>query len=183
MKATQSTVETWLPVVGYEGVYEVSDLGRVRSLPRLDSLGRRVPGRVLKPSTSGGRDYPHINLCMAGECRSERIHVLVAAAFLGPKPRTGGRIEVCHANNDKCDARASNLRWDTQSANAVQTVTDGINQRRNQTHCLNGHEYTPENVRWYVNPRSGRPNRACITCKLATWRAAVARSRARRRAA
>ncbi len=48
-------METWKPVLGYSGLYEASDHGRVRGLPRKDTAGRRVNGKTLKPGTNGGR--------------------------------------------------------------------------------------------------------------------------------
>ena len=90
-----STRETWLPIPGYEGFYEVSDHGRVRSLDhvKIDAMGRRRPfiGKVLSPALTQG--YPMVTLKVAGKNRSWRVHRLVAMAFL-PPPQPG-QTDVC----------------------------------------------------------------------------------------
>lgn len=102
--------EQWKPVVGYEGLYEVSNLGRVKSLAR-EVVGHggstyRIMDRILKPA--GGR-YPQVALCKGGTSKSYRIHTLVVEAFIGPRP-TGGDYTVDHVNKDKKDNRVENLR-------------------------------------------------------------------------
>jgi len=117
--------ETWLPVVGYEGLYEVSDLGRVRSLPKVTSRGGRMaapvvrmPGKVLKPVPTKKGGYLTIRLYPLnggkGTSRSYRIHRLVLAAFVGPCPPG---LEGCHYDGDPKNNALTNLRWDTYEAN------------------------------------------------------------------
>lgn len=104
--------ERWLPAVGWEGLYEVSGLGRVRSLPRLGTYGK-----ILKPQ--GGarhrRRYLTVGLTRDGKTSSVSVHVLVARAFLGPVP-TG--LEVCHGPGGSLDNRAANLSYGTHAKNA-----------------------------------------------------------------
>lgn len=107
--------EEWRAVVGYEGLYEVSSLGRVRSLDRTvpysGGTPRRVKGREIRcePNANG---YPRVSL--SGR-KFKLIHVLVAEAFLGPKPEL---CEVRHLNGNRADPRLSNLAYGTQSENA-----------------------------------------------------------------
>ena len=121
--------EEWRPVVGFEGLYEVSDLGRVRSLDRcvprktkrsgMTTSWRK--GRVLRP---GARKdgYQNINIYLDGEVRSTTLHTLVAEAFCGPRP-TGHH--ACHYDGDKSNCAASNLRWGTPVENHQDKVRHG----------------------------------------------------------
>lgn len=117
--------EQWRPVTGYEGHYEVSDLGRVRSLDRQgfrsDGRPRRDKGRVLKtpPDRYG---YPVVNLSLAGRVKMHRVHQLTARAFLGD-PEPG--YEVCHEDADRSNGKLSNLRWGTRSDNMYDRVRHG----------------------------------------------------------
>jgi hypothetical protein len=117
--------ERWLPVVGYEGFYEVSDLGRVRSVNRvfIRSDGRKQGrrGRVLVPSLTGSkRTYPSVGLRL-GHRRA--IHALVCEAFHGPRPTP--THEVAHWDGDPSNNRAGNLRWATQSENQQDSIRHG----------------------------------------------------------
>ncbi len=115
----QESLERWLPVVGYEGLYEVSSHGRVRSLDRLDSAGRRVKGCILRPH-SDKNGYQVVALCN-GRRNDRKIHQLVAAAFLGPCPE--GMI-VLHGENG-LDNSPSNLSYGTRSQNSQDMKRDG----------------------------------------------------------
>ena len=113
--------ENWKPVVGYEGRYEVSDLGHVRSLDRKIIVFRendtayvkRICGRLLRPGR-GANGYPTVALGRGNTCP---VHVLVARAFLGPCPN---RMEVLHADDDTQNAALSNLSYGTHSQNIKQ---------------------------------------------------------------
>lgn len=113
--------ETWLPVVGYEGLYEVSDLGRVRSLDRVvrqrnrwgTEVDRAYPGRVLSPSADSS-GYLQVTFSRDGIQYRPLVHHLVLAAF-GP-PRPEGYI-ADHADGDRRNNRVDNLRWATWSDN------------------------------------------------------------------
>lgn len=101
--------ERWLPVVGYEGLYEVSDLGRVRSLPR---NGTR--GGILTCSTIAGHPYLRVGLTRNRVVQSPKVHILVARAFLGLPPPGH---EVCHGPGGALDNRLVNLSYGTHSKN------------------------------------------------------------------
>lgn len=130
-----SVVENWKPVVGYEGLYEVSDAGRVRSLDRMVTFAvseyersrgyvRTVPvkGRFLRQWMQGR--YPVVALSDQPHRKSRyfAVHILVATAFHGLCPE---HKECCHANDNPLDNRASNLRWDTRSANIRDRLKNG----------------------------------------------------------
>jgi hypothetical protein len=76
----------WRPVPGYEGLYEVSDQGQVRSLPRTSSTGRPVRECILSTDTAS-TGQPKVKLYRDGESRTYRVHLLVAEAFQSPPAR------------------------------------------------------------------------------------------------
>jgi len=128
--------EVWHPVVGWEGVYEVSNQGGVRSVtrtiknPRGSGL-RRLRGRPLALAFSS-KGYLMVHLCRNGTRTAKSVHVLVAEAFIGP--RSLGP-QVMHANAVKTDNRVSNLRYGTQSDNEKDKYAVGTSCRgtRNRT--------------------------------------------------
>ena len=149
--------ERWLPVVGYEGLYEVSDLGSVRSLDRVDSYGHHRKTRVLKPIPNGSGHY-QVRLYRNGKSESyPYVHRLVLETFVGPCPKG---MFSCHWNDDPSDNRLENLRWDTEKANQADKLRNGHNTNANKTHCKNGHEYTDENT--YIRPDGNRDCRECV---------------------
>jgi len=110
--------EVWRSVPEYEGLYEVSDLGRVRSLDRtrLDKHGRAftLRGVLKKAPLRKGSLYRMVVLSRDGKPKAKLVHRLVLSAFVGPCP---DGMEGCHNNGDPGDNTLSNLRWDTRSAN------------------------------------------------------------------
>lgn len=120
--------ERWKAVVGFEGYYEVSDQGRVRSLDRIDGQGRNWPGRMMKPQKHGPAKgvYLHASLCVEGQKTYPLIHRLVLEAFKGPCPADH---ESAHANGQHADNRFSNLEWKTSKHNAADRVVHGTSGR------------------------------------------------------
>ena len=150
------TPERWLPVDGYEGFYEVSSLGRVRSVPRRVSNGMRG-GRILRTAT-GRHGHLHLGLSRENRVRTFTVHVLVARAFLGPRP---AGMEIRHLDGDAGNNVPENLRYGTHGENEADKVRHGTHRNGRKTHCPQGHEYTPENT--YLYPSGGRGCRACTT--------------------
>ena len=150
--------EEWKPIPGYEGSYEVSDIGRVRSLNRLDSRGRRRDGRLMK-QTAAKSGHRFVSLCIDGVRRRWGVHTLVLEAFVGPRPTLH---DSCHWNDDPTDNRLANLRWGTRSENRLDCVRNGTHNMAAKTHCPQGHAYAPGNT--YVYPNGSR---ACNECRRA----------------
>lgn len=156
--------ERWLPVVGFEGLYEVSDLGRVRSLGRVDALGRSYPPLILAQEVkTNGRH--RVKLCDAGRQERRQVHRLVLEAFVGQCP---DGLEACHWNDDPHDNRLSNLRWDTKGANSRDAVRNGTHGMARKSNCPSGHPYDLTNT--YVRP--GSNHRQCRQCTRDQQRAA-----------
>ena len=114
--------EEWRPIVGFEGYYDVFDLGRVRSLRfRSRSVDRPLP--VPRLRTLALREgYPFVVLCRPGQRRRASVHHLVLEAFVGPCPPGH---ETGHLNHDRQDNRLTNLAWITRLENHGQSVRDG----------------------------------------------------------
>ena len=126
------TEERWLPVVGFEGQYEVSDQGRVRSLPHLvrvvargTEAKRLSPGRMLRP---GKMNRGHLGVVI-GRGNTKQVHQLVMEAFVGPRPskkELGGTVDILHLNGNPADNRLVNLRYGTRAENIRQDYERGV---------------------------------------------------------
>lgn len=156
--------EEWRPVVGYEGLYEVSSHGRVRGLPRVGLNGRALPLRTLTPITHP-KGYVHYDLRREGSSSRVLAHRVVCHAFHGGAP-TPDHTDVCHINEVKSDNRAENLRWGTRRENIRQYAASGRyrNQNTEKTNCNHGHPLSGDNLRVWKNPRRGTTHRICKTC-------------------
>lgn len=112
-------VEEWRACPGFEGWYEVSELGRVR---RIRKAGGAATGRVLRPC-SGATGYLQVGLSVRRKYTTRMVHVLVARAFLGPAPV--GK-EVNHKDGDKRNPALSNLEYVTRSENIRHSYALGL---------------------------------------------------------
>lgn len=115
--------ERWLPVVGWEGLYEVSDLGKIRSLPRVGVRIRRIySGVPVKPQTAPN-GYLTVYLNGVGRARKRAyLHRIVLEAFVGPAP---DEHECAHNDGDKRNCRLSNLVWKTRLENVADKFLHG----------------------------------------------------------
>ena len=117
--ATRMEKEIWKDIPGYEGLYQVSSLGRVRSLDRVVPHGRfgefKLKGRVLKPSPDLN-GYLKLNLYKDGMTKTIEVHKLIAIAFLNHEP-CGNKIVVDHIDNNKTNNRLDNLQLITHREN------------------------------------------------------------------
>lgn len=105
--------EVWKDILGFEGYYQVSNLGKVRSLDRVvekkDGTSQLYKGRMMRPQYAGAkREYLHICLSMGATRIGVFVHQLVALAFLG-EPKDGWHVH--HINGKEDDNRASNLMY------------------------------------------------------------------------
>ena len=112
--------EIWKPVVGYQGIYEVSSMGRIRSLDRVQVYNgrwgktrRKLKGCNMRPRTSSN-GYKNITLVDIGRSYTDAVHRLVALAFI---PNPLGLPLVDHIDDDKSNNEVSNLQWTTYAGN------------------------------------------------------------------
>jgi len=134
--------EEWRPLARFDGVYEVSDLGRVRRAK--PGKGTHV-GKILRP---GVVLYPMVGLSIGGVVTSECVHVLVLEAFVGPRPGPSHKVTCNHKNGIKTDDRLANLEWVTHQENLHHAFETGLIDAEKQ------HARTP---------RGERNNRAKLT--------------------
>ena len=126
-------MEEWRSIPGYEGLYEVSNLGRVRSVERCDRFNRKIVSKILKPNYVSG--YLRVGMYKNKTFKYYLIHRLVAQAFL---PNPDNLPEVNHKDEDKSNNRVDNLEWCDRSYNMNYGT---VQQRRIQTNINNG-KYT-----------------------------------------
>lgn len=133
-KQVGSDMEVWKDVIGYEGLYQVSNLGRVKSLARRCKTWngeRGVPEKIL----IGGLDtdgYKQVTLCNEGHKTTWKVHRLVCLAFL---PNPENKPSINHKNAIKTDNKLENLEWSTVKENTIHAHENGLcNPRRGEDH-------------------------------------------------
>ncbi len=112
--------ELWKPIEGYEDRYEVSNMGNVRSL-NYRNTGKE---KTLTPITEG-KGYLMVGLCRGQTMKWQKVHRLVAAAFI---PNPEDKPQVNHKNGIKTDNRVENLEWATNSENQKHAYKTGLNK-------------------------------------------------------
>jgi hypothetical protein len=120
-------VEFWTYIKGFEGLYEVSDFGRVRSISRtLIFSNRKIvkPGRIKKLSKNE-LGYVIVGLSKNGKLFAKRVARLVGIAFL---PNPNNLPEINHKKGDKEDNRAWMLEWSSVTANRKHAYDTGLNK-------------------------------------------------------
>lgn len=162
--------EQWLPVVGYEGCYEVSDQGRVRSLDRKvlrAGVQKAVRGRVLAQGDSGsGRRA--VSLSRDGRAKTARVARLVLEAFVGPRP---DKYDACHNDGDVLNNQVDNLRWATRSANMLDAVEHSTHNNARKERCKRGHLLQAPNLSRAASNVGERACRSCNRATTARWKA------------
>ena len=166
--------ETWKQIPGTCGIYEASNLGRVRSVDRLETQinGRKYlrKGRILAAHKikSG---YLQVSPRVNGKPFERLVHRLVLAAFTGYFPQG---LQVCHNNGNPLDNRIENLRWGTYSDNVYDRVKHGTHNQKSKTRCPQGHPLELPNLTPSALKRNGRQ---CLACSRAHAQVASAKKK------
>jgi len=130
--------EIWRDIKNFTGYYQVSDIGKVRSLDRIVKNRKyglmKVKSQIIKQSIDSG-GYLMVSLCKNGTHYTRKIHILVWDAF-GDKPRNGRKLQIDHVNGIKTDNHISNLqlltpRQNTTKSKKSKTGLTGAYQDRN----------------------------------------------------
>lgn len=124
--------EIWKDIKGFEGTYQVSSLGRVKSLERYvygrtDRSSRIHKERILRPGLTD-RGYLQVRLSLNNKSTSYSIHKLTAIAFIANKEN---KLTINHINGIKTDNRVSNLEWSTHSENIKHAFETGLSKAPN----------------------------------------------------
>lgn len=148
--------EEWRPIAGFEGRYEISDLGRVASLPT-----RTWPTRRLLALTTRKRDgYVVAVLRRDNRQFNRKVHQLVCEAFNGARPEWATLVR--HRDGNPANNTPANVAWGTHSQNNLDAVAHGTHHGSSKTHCIHDHPLSGENL--YINATSGA--RQCRTCAV-----------------
>lgn len=134
---TEMCDEEWRPIPHWEGFYEASSLGSIRSVSRLvqfknkrgTPVERWLSGRILKPARND-QGYLGVILSADGEASHREVHTLVCAAFHGERP---AGMQAAHIDGNPSNCRKDNLRWATPSENAADKRNHGT-LRHGETH-------------------------------------------------
>lgn len=105
--------EIWKDIKDYEGIYQVSNLGRVKSVDRLDGSNHRLKGKI-KSTSIRPNGYENVILFKNSKRKGHSVHRLVAQAFIS---NTDNKPEVNHIDENKTNNQASNLEWVTAKEN------------------------------------------------------------------
>ena len=121
----------WRPIKGYEGYYEVSNSGEIKSLERtiiVSGRSRKLKEKILKPKINND-GYVHIQFSRNGCYSTFTVHRLVAEAFL---EIPDDKVFVNHINGNKLDNNVQNLEWVTRSENMQHAFKLGLCSKRNR---------------------------------------------------
>ena len=126
---TSCNAETWKDIPGYEGKYQASTQGRIRSLDRrvpcAHGATRLMRGRVLRPACTAAN--PHLYVVLGNKAHGSQVHQLVARTFLGPQPK--GQ-DVRHLDGDAKNNRVDNLAYGTRTENILDVYRIGKAYRK-----------------------------------------------------
>lgn len=151
--------ETWYPVRDWEGLYEVTKTGRIRSLERVvkSAQGKTYIRPALEMDTARPNNrYPGAEFTHKGRREVMHLHRLLAQMFI---PNPDNLPVVRHLNDNPRDYRLENLAWGTQADN-MQDIFQGVGHYNSlKTHCKNGHPFDEANT--YFGPAGTRTCRIC----------------------
>lgn len=140
-------LEIWLPIDNYVGLYEISNFGRVKSLPR--KMNNKVVKEKILNESYGANGYQKVSLANYGKMKTFLVHRLVALAFLGDK----GHLQVNHKDLNPKNNHVSNLEWVTQSENNFHKWENGSIKKSSK---YRGVSFKKKLNKWQANIYDGK---------------------------
>jgi hypothetical protein len=130
--------ECWKSAVGYEGFYDVSSEGRIRSLRFSNGTTKSRPRpspklMSIRPNSDG---YLIVDLSKSGVCLTQHVHILVLRAFVGERP---SGLQGAHVDGNPANAKVGNLIWATQSENEAHKKIHGTSLLGRKRPCRSNH--------------------------------------------
>jgi hypothetical protein len=126
----KSMNEIWKEIDGYDGIYEVSNKGRVKSLARFDLQGHKLKERILRPAVNSS-GYCTVCLSKGGHRRLFTVHRLVAQTFIS---NPENKPSVNHIDGDKTNNATTNLEWNTYLENMRHAINTGLKKDKGEKH-------------------------------------------------
>lgn len=165
---TSITTEIWAPLPNYEGIYEVSDQGRIKSLKRTITRNKMqvtLSERILKLGTDK-HGYRYFIAQGKGSPKTIKAHRAVLTAFVGPLPE--GMV-TRHLNGNASDNRLINLRYGTQRENSNDARIHGTMRGLSLTHCIRQHKLVEPNITAHTLRKGQRGCKACSRATSRIW--------------
>ena len=137
-----SDKEIWKDIEGYIGKYQVSNLGRIRSL--LNSHGKNLKNKKILSPCVDKKGYLRVGLSKNNRLSTHKVHRLVAKAFI---PNSDNLPQVNHINGIKTDNTVNNLEWVSGSENVIHSFKIGLSKKGKKHHCSKLSDEQVKNIR------------------------------------
>ena len=156
VKELKDTEEIWKDIKGYEGMYQVSSEGRIKSLDRVitdkNDHKRHIHGKIIKTRWRSKNNYLKVDLCKNGHYKEHYVHQLVANAFI---PNPDYDFHVRHKNKNKRDNRVENLyRLSWNRPVGIFANVELIKVYSSVTEAAQQNNVSPEDIRYMIGCRS-----------------------------
>lgn len=158
----------WKDIEGYIGKYQVSNLGRVRSL--LDSHGNYLKNKKILSPAIDKKGYLRVGLSKNNKSSTHKVHRLVAKAFI---PNPNKLPQVNHISGIKTDNRVENLEWVTQKENTKHAFEIGLSKKGKHHHCSKLSAEHVKNIRDEYIPFDKKHNQLALSKKYGVSKSCI----------